>query len=250
MTVTVKESTKSVPVRAASTVVLLRDGRCHETGDGPELLLVRRNRALAFAGGFWVFPGGAIDPADREAAAGDEDEAARIAAAREAQEEAGVVTDPADMVLISHWTTPKEEKKRFSTWIYAGSIGNDVEVEIDGSEIHDYQWIAAKEALRQHEQGELPLMPPTYITLCAIARYADAASALEGERSTPCPRVLPKMVPIEGEGGYATLYLGDAGYEDGNIERPGPRHRAYLQGGCWCYQYEGIADELPLYPLD
>lgn len=241
-----------IPVRAASTVVLLRDRTSpKEAGHAAlELLLVRRNRALAFAGGFWVFPGGAIDAADREAAAGDDDEAARIAAAREAHEEAGVVTDPKDMVLVSHWTTPKEERKRFSTWIFAGSIASDAEVEIDGSEIHDYQWIGAQEALRKHEQGDLPLMPPTYITLCAIARYADAPSALEGERNTPCPRVLPRMVPVEGEGGFATLYLGDSGYDDGNMDRPGPRHRAFLQDGSWRYQYEDVEDELPLYPID
>lgn len=243
----------SVPVRPASTVVLLRDGDA-----GLELLMVRRNRALAFAGGFWVFPGGAVDAADRERGAGDPDESARHAAAREAQEEAGVSPDPADMVLISHWTTPVMEKKRFSTWIFAGAIAADDEVVIDGSEIHDFQWIGVHAALEQHAAGELPMLPPTFITLCALARYSDAESALRGEKQTPCPRVLPLMVPIAGEGGFTTLYPGDVAYttddnsgnNTGSIDMPGPRHRAYLEDGCWHYQYEGVTDEPPLYPLE
>jgi 8-oxo-dGTP pyrophosphatase MutT (NUDIX family) len=234
-----------VAIRPASTVALLRDGQ-----GGLECLLVRRNRALAFAGGFWVFPGGAVDPSDWDGAGDDADVAARAAAARAAQEEAGVTPDPDCMVLVSHWTTPVAEKKRFSTWIFAGVVDAHAEVEIDGSEIHDFQWITVSRALAQHRAGDLPMLPPTFITLCTLARYADTQAALAGERVSPCPRVLPLMVPIEGEGGFTTLYPGDAGYQSGDIEAPGGRHRAYLDGGGWRYQYEGVSASEPLYPLD
>ncbi|MFK8041306.1 NUDIX hydrolase [Congregibacter sp.] len=234
----------SVEIRPASTVVLLRDGE-----QEMEVLMVRRNRALAFAGGFWVFPGGAVDAADREQGGDDADEAARVAAAREAEEEAGVCPDPEAMVLVSHWTTPVGERKRFSTWIFAGEVAPDSEVVIDGSEIHDYQWIGVKQALDTHKAGELPMMPPTFITLCAVARYDTASEALAGERETPCPRVLPLLVPLEGEGAFATLYPGDAAYESGDLEAEGPRHRAFLSNGSWQYVYEGVS-EPPLYPQD
>ena len=62
-------------IRPASTVVLLRDG-----SEGLETLLLKRNKALAFAGGFWVFPGGSLDPEDMAAGDGDEETAARVAA--------------------------------------------------------------------------------------------------------------------------------------------------------------------------
>ena len=52
------------PLRLASTVVLLRD-----SAQGLEVLLLRRNAKLAFAGGAWVFPGGAIDSPELAAAA-------------------------------------------------------------------------------------------------------------------------------------------------------------------------------------
>ena len=52
--------------RPASTVVLLRD-----TTNGLETLMLKRNKALIFAGGAWVFPGGALDPEALARAAAD-----------------------------------------------------------------------------------------------------------------------------------------------------------------------------------
>jgi glyoxylase-like metal-dependent hydrolase (beta-lactamase superfamily II)/8-oxo-dGTP pyrophosphatase MutT (NUDIX family) len=48
-------------IRPACTVVLVRDG-----ADGLEVLLLRRDPAARFLGGFHVFPGGAIGPEDRD----------------------------------------------------------------------------------------------------------------------------------------------------------------------------------------
>lgn len=245
-----------IAVRPASTVVLLRDG----AGDGAggaasqstelEILLLRRNRALAFAGGFWVFPGGAVDDGDRELAGDDDTEAARIAAAREAGEEAGVAPDPAGMVLISHWTTPVGERKRFATWFFAAAVPEHAEVRIDEDEIHDWRWVRVGDALAEHRAGSLPMLPPTYITLCALARYPDCEAALAGERESPCPWILPRMIPAKGEGGFATLYRGDVAYESGDESAVGARHRSVLEGGCWHYVYDEDVAEPPLYPME
>lgn len=84
-------STEGIP---AATVIVFRRGIV--TAE-PELLMVVRSRALAFAGGAAVFPGGRVDDADRRLAmrlsheAGNVDEAAhRIAAIRETLEETGL----------------------------------------------------------------------------------------------------------------------------------------------------------------
>jgi 8-oxo-dGTP pyrophosphatase MutT (NUDIX family) len=50
----------AVPVRDAATVMLVRD-----SDDGPEVFMLRRTLAAVFAGGMYVFPGGAVDDADR-----------------------------------------------------------------------------------------------------------------------------------------------------------------------------------------
>lgn len=49
--------------RPAATLALLRD-----TADGPEVLMMRRTHLAEFAGGAYVFPGGAVEDADRDPA--------------------------------------------------------------------------------------------------------------------------------------------------------------------------------------
>jgi 8-oxo-dGTP pyrophosphatase MutT (NUDIX family) len=89
---------KNAPPRPASTVLAVRDG-----DEGYEVLMVRRNLNSDFVGGAYVFPGGAVDPTDTEAARArglDDDDASAtlgvaagglVAALRELFEEAGLL---------------------------------------------------------------------------------------------------------------------------------------------------------------
>lgn len=224
---------KIAQARPASTVVLLRD-----SGDGLETLLLKRSQALMFAGGFWVFPGGALEPGDLEAAGGDEVEASRLAAAREAEEESGLRPQLEDMVLISHWTTPVVEPKRFSTWIYAAPLDAHDEVAIDGGEIHDHLWIAIEEALERHRRGELAMLPPTFVTLSNLASYRHVAELVALERDSAVPEVLPVFTHDEGR--ITVMFPGDAGYNSADAGAAGARHRAELEGHSWVYTFEGV----------
>ena len=84
------------PARPAATVVVFRRSA---DGGPPQILLLERSGTMAFAGGATVFPGGAVDAADRALAPivpgadalDPDDAAARIAAVREALEESGLV---------------------------------------------------------------------------------------------------------------------------------------------------------------
>jgi len=224
--------------RPASTVVLLRDGP-----SGLETLLLKRNKALMFAGGFWVFPGGALDSGDLAAADGDVELASRLAAAREAFEESGLRPEPENMVLVSHWTTPVVEPKRFSTWIYAAPVTGRDDVAIDGGEIHDHLWIAISEALARHRHGELAMLPPTLVTLLGLSGYGSVSELLTAERHTDVPRVLP-VIAIE-EDRMVVMFPGDAGYASGTPAACGGRHRAVLEGGQWLFSYCDVDPSFP-----
>ena len=224
--------------RPASTVVLLRD-----TYNGMETLMLKRNKALMFAGGLWVFPGGALEPADIEEADGDMNTAARIAAAREAEEECGLRPDLKKMVHLSRWTTPVVEPKRFQTWIYAAPLAESAEVEIDGSEIHDFSWIGVADAVAQHENGQLGMLPPTYITLCSLLRYANTEAMAEGETPQSPHEVFPIFTKDDGH--VAVLFEGDAEYAPEDHVAVDARHRAVMQDTNWVYLYENVADQYP-----
>ncbi len=224
--------------RPAATVVLLRD-----TPKGLETLMLKRNRALVMAGGMWVFPGGALDPEDLEQAGGDVVQASRIAAAREAREESGLEPHLEDMVLLSHWTTPVVEPKRFSTWIYAAPLAGDEEVVIDGGEIHDARWIGVGEAVAYHEAGNLGMLPPTYITLRRLSHYHTIADMLAVERHSPAPEVFPRFGHHDGQ--VVVMFRGDAGYECGDAGTPGPRHRAVLYDKRWEYVHRDVSGDFP-----
>lgn len=216
--------------RPASTVVLLRD-----TPQGLQTLMLRRNKDLIFAGGAWVFPGGALEAQDLAAAQGDVHQAARIAAAREAQEESGLSPRLDDMVLLSHWTTPIGEPRRYSTWIWAAPLAEDAAVVIDGSEIHDSRWLGVSEAAALHEAGGMAMLPPTYFTLLRLSRYDSVAQMVVIERELPVPEVFPVFAQEDGQ--VLVMFQGDAGYDSADSAVAGPRHRAVLRDQCWRYQY-------------
>ena len=200
--------------------------------------MLKRNKALLFAGGVWVFPGGAMDAGDWQEAGTDEARAARVAAAREAQEEAGLVVDPELMVQISHWTTPVAEPKRFYTWFFLAMAGADSSVEIDGGEIHDYQWINIAEAVHRHDAGDFGLFPPTIMTLRSLRGYMSAEDAMIGIAARDPFAVFPLFAHAIDI--VQVLFEGDAGYGSGDPGREGARHRASLVDGVWQYQHQGL----------
>ena len=219
------------PPIPAATVIVARDG-----GNGLETLLIRRNTALEFAGGMWVFPGGRIDPTDYPAEAPhDEEGAARRAAVREAMEEAGLVLDEGNLVEFSHWTAPRVAPKRFATWFFLAPCppGTPV-ITIDGGEIHDHAWMRPADAIAQRDAGEIDLAPPTWVTLHRLARSADLAAATVDARRQAAERFETRVAPTEG--GLVALWAGDVAYETGTLDDPGPRHRLWMIGSGWRYE--------------
>lgn len=213
-------------IAAASTVVPLRD-----TTDGPEVLMLRRNSRIAF-GGMWVFPGGRVDPEDHRSDDVDDLEPARRAAAREALEEADLLIEPDAMVPLSHWTPPVAgiAEKRYETWFFVARapVG---EVTIDGGEIHEDIWVRPGEMLRRHAEGEIQLVPPTFVTLADLESASSVEAVLDAARAAPPFRYVTRL-GHEGEA-LVTMWEGDAGYATSDPSVPGPRHRVAMVEGAW-----------------
>lgn len=219
--------TNNEPVPAA-TVIPIRDGE-----SGVEVLMLRRNARGAF-GGMWVFPGGKVDPGDlAEYPAGyDELHGARRAAVREAWEEARMRLRPDELVVLSFWMPPPAAPRRFATWFFISPVHGDAEVVVDEGEIHEHRWLSPSSAMALRESGEIELAPPTFMTLWWIARHPTAASAMTEARSRPPERFETHLAVRDGKL-LATLWAGDAGYEDGDIDREGPRRRLVFGSGGW-----------------
>ena len=220
----IKNAAPAVP---AATVVLLRD-----TDEGPEVLMLRKNSRIAF-GGMWVFPGGRIDAEDYPED-GNKDVGARNAAAREAQEEAGVELDPQDFVWFAHWTPPPSTPKRFATWFFAARANEDA-ISIDGGEIEDHRWIRPADALAKHAEGEIDLVPPTWVTLYHLSRHSPVAALLRHFDASK-PRIYQTRVAKAASGIRVAMWSGDAGYNDWNPDTEGPRHRLNMPAGGFTFE--------------
>jgi len=199
-----------------------------------EVLLLRRNAALLFAGGQWVFPGGAIDRGDFLEGS-DLMTAAKQAAVREAREETGLRIDIDALQFFAHWTTPEGEGKRYATWFFAAAVaGAAADVEVDGGEIVDHRWLEPQRAIALHRAGEMDMLPPTFITLAELARCKTIQQVERMYVGRPVLEILPKFVATKS--GDVALYPLDSGYAAGDAAVPGVRHRCYRAADGWHYE--------------
>ncbi len=187
--------------RQSASLVLLRDGE-----RDPELLLVRRNPAARFMGGFWVFPGGAVDPGEDH----------RAAAVRELAEEAGIANvEPEALVAYSRWITPERIAIRFDTRFFLARAPAGARPRVDGEECVDVRWISPRAALTAYARDELALVFPTLRHLEELAAFRSIDALFEHARGREIVAVLPRVVGAAGAGAEPRVVLpGEPGYDD------------------------------------
>ncbi len=80
---------------------------------------------------------------------------------------------------LAHWITPELEPKRFDTRFFLAAMPAGQRTRDVGSEADARVWVRPQDALSQ----QLPMMPPTSVTLAELADAPDVAAALAVERT-------------------------------------------------------------------
>jgi 8-oxo-dGTP pyrophosphatase MutT (NUDIX family) len=188
--------------RQAASVIVLREAR-----PGFELLLVRRSPAQRFMGGYWVFPGGAVDAEEGEGEA-----AQRAAAVRELREEAGVAgVAEDDLVRYSRWITPELLRTRFDTHFFLALAPAGTVARCDGHECVAECWGTPSALLADYDTGALGLAFPTLRQIEQLAAFGSAGELIAHARTHAIRPVRPRVVR---SGEVARLVLpGEPGYD-------------------------------------
>jgi 8-oxo-dGTP pyrophosphatase MutT (NUDIX family) len=216
----------------AATLIVARD----RARGPPELLMVERAEAMAFAAGALVFPGGRIDEADHALArelgvAGG----AAVAAIRETLEEtavpvglapvpdggqaaqlqqqlaadasfaellraAGLTINAAVLTLFARWVPKFHAVRRFDTLFYIAEAppGTWAPRVIEG-ECAGAFWLTAAEALAREQLGQGRLIFPTRRTLERLAQHRSVADIRADAAAFPIEPVTPWVEDRDGE---------------------------------------------------
>jgi 8-oxo-dGTP pyrophosphatase MutT (NUDIX family) len=158
--------------------------------------------------GVWVFPGGAVDPADGESEAGF-----RACAVRELAEEASIQLSPEEeLVPFSRWITPEVISTRFDAWFFLALAPAHSPPQPDGVETTEAAWFEPQAALAALEASEMALAFPTVKQLESLLPFRTAAEAIEAHRGRAVEAILPKVIGSTDD--HRVVLPGDPDYPD------------------------------------
>ncbi len=229
--------------RPAATIMVVRDGPADRAGGPLEVLMVRRSLNSDFVRGAFVFPGGAVDPADAGAAAdavcvGRSDEAASallgleagaraywVAAIRECFEEAGILLavprasasgDPAAPLLSLADPAAAARFARARIELNAGALGffdlcQRENLVLDLARVHYFaHWITPENPHKRFDTRFFVAVAPPHQTPAHDAgeTIADVwvrpATAMEQHRRKEIELILPTFRTLEAIGRFVT----------------------------------------------
>jgi 8-oxo-dGTP pyrophosphatase MutT (NUDIX family) len=122
--------------------------------------------------------------------------------------------DLAPLVYWSHWITPSLEPKRFDTRFFAIAVPQDQAASADRGELTEHAWIRPARVHEALSRRELPIVPPTLLTLEDLSdshvRHGGLAAMLEAERGRATPPIMPRIEPCANE--FRVVMPWDPGY--------------------------------------
>jgi len=187
-------------------------------GDPAEVLMLRRGSDARFMPGVWVFPGGAVDAVDHEAATAidldaEADEIAhRACGVRELGEEASIHLEATALVPWSRWVTPEVVPIRFDTRFYVALAPPASTPVPDRGEVDEARWLAPEKALAEHAAERFELAFPTVKHLEELVGFADAGAILAEGAGRRVEAITPKVRGTRDD--FEVLLPGDPGFAD------------------------------------
>jgi 8-oxo-dGTP pyrophosphatase MutT (NUDIX family) len=118
-----------------------------------------------------------------------------------------------ELHYISHWITPPNERKRYSTRFFLSTLPEGQDAEHCGGELTESCWATATEVLAAERRGDVKLIFPTIKTLESVARHRTLDSLLDWAKS--CVEWgITSMIPlmIERDGKSEIVLPGDKDY--------------------------------------
>jgi len=101
------------------------------------------------------------------------------------------------LVRWAHWITPELMRHRFDTRFFLAFMPPGQECVPDTRETTHGIWISPEKGLAGNLEGEIPLSPPTLITLHELLQYADIHNLEKEVQSRPWGEaLLPRLIPL------------------------------------------------------
>jgi 8-oxo-dGTP pyrophosphatase MutT (NUDIX family) len=102
------------------------------------------------------------------------------------------------------WLTPVFEPRRYRTWFFVASLPEGQRTRDVSSESSSVTWMPALEAVQAVDDGDLMMMPPTYLTCLEIGQHADPSEVLIASAGRSVDMFTPEVTGSEGD---ATLSM-------------------------------------------
>ena len=88
--------------------------------------------------------------------------------------------------------------------------------------------------MARREAGEIELAPPTWMTLWRLSGAASVEEAAAQSRGREPERFETHIV--FGDDRMVAVWAGDAAYDSGDLDTPGPRHRLWMRKDGWHFE--------------
>jgi 8-oxo-dGTP pyrophosphatase MutT (NUDIX family) len=82
----------------------------------------------------------------------------------------------------AHWITPIIEPRRFDTRFFVAALSEGQRTRDVSSESDHAMWVRPDDAVAAARRGEMPMLPPTLVTLTELAEYTSVAAVLGASR--------------------------------------------------------------------